>query len=1334
MVHGQVVEISAAETNGDACHALLRNCGSNAPLQLHHDIQDQVEGKSFDHITDCFTPVCTPGEPVHLYFAGCPHNSGSSADEESAKSHAEALCSMIADFMPQCFIVENLVDSRFSEIFRTRAVGEQYEWFALPMNCHPLPTLRSRVYTIGAKVGVNLGPNGFQGMKRNLYELVAKIAAMPLHHFEAFLQGTEDRVREPMRRWLDAEAEAKYTSCFKEAIGRAMDCKAIPKDYKMLLKHPDSRVSSRCPDLEPWISAQIDAYELVIAYLLKGSEMTEEQKGKLHIVADVGQTCGRGKIALFGDLPAVASSSRWFSFKFHRFLSTTEMASCMGFPHSKKKAASVPVPAAEENMASSHPTMLALMDKWTATSFQEWLKQQPMEPQAFGGLQAFDEQGFVEAMHSGGEYNCTVHASSILPSTLTHSHLVPGMSAVQRVMDNLWCRESASFHGLTWQEITYIGAWSKEEAPAMGSLQPLSQDVQRLGFWMRLLQAHEEGWASELALALRTMKVCFVFVATAEKLESKKWELSAKQDTLAETAILRGWKRVLGIVHLKSQMVSRWLAKEKVIVSKEQIGAMVLVRRRVGEADLDSFMTEMEEQHGVDHLLSKYGTIEKLCQLTNVKSDAKLSNALLAYAMHDIRERLKNFVLSNSETKQGVLASAKGSLLSRRILFYLISKLRLARSEIKACPEDLGLATNLRSAAGFFSNFLSHKAYHDSGLTTLASDKTWLSQLLPYQRDSLQSLRLLLEPSPAMCKLLEDTVEKNQHISAEEVLQQPRWDSELSLQKLLIAKESWPQNVISPWQDLDALHPAPVVEAPPVQKLADEKKVDEEAQAKDANQSAETAAEIESDDKMVCHEQDIQAMPCEIVEAQKAELTVSEIMQEVIHDLVLPTWLLDIFKKVTPEVLKTMIESATSRLGLISLECCADAWVHFEVMENTSLPKMIQKYLAQDGSKLIIMDGKHLGHGRQGHSPGVPLPFMRAVLGSVLEIADEEAVHFKGDNILLVTDGRNNKCEAQLKKELKLGTKKARNICKRKGILQIRCLYHLREFSSSGHLAIKSKKVLHAQLAEPLENWMVLRGKTCAIPAIPRKHVDMGESSSRSISNLSLKSKEECDLCLVMPNVMESIYSTCCQIFDSTGGKQAEEKEEKVTSDTDEAASGESDKEMDPVQDPGMPCYLFPMGNSEAASREMLNLFGGKDKQKRQCLDISPGSGSLAWACARDEYRYTGLVASAQHGRVLRSSLIALILKEMVLGRKDGGFCNRRFLSKSRSLGSTIDEEQHRMPSNQPLVQQTLFNVIKEQAPASEAPQPLNSGATPPPITDVKPRHSGSKEDDSFSD
>lgn len=181
--------------------------------------------------------------------------------------------------------------------------------------------------------------------------------------------------------------------------------------------------------------------------------------------------------------------------------------------------------------------------------------------------------------------------------------------------------------------------------------------------------------------------------------------------------------------------------------------------------------------------------------------------------------------------------------------------------------------------------------------------------------------------------------------------------------------------------------------------------------------------------------------------------------------------------------------------------------MHFEVMEALSLQKMMSKYLAEGGSKLIIMDGKHLGHGRQGHSPGIPLPYMRAVLDTVLELSDEEAIHFKGDNILLLTDGRNTRCEMQLKKELKSRIKsktmQARNICKRKGLLEIRCLYHLREFSNSGHLAIKSKKMLHAQLAEPLENWLVVRGKKCGIPLVPRKYVDLGESSSRSISNLS---------------------------------------------------------------------------------------------------------------------------------------------------------------------------------------------------------------------------------------
>lgn len=52
--------------------------------------------------------------------------------------------------------------------------------------------------------------------------------------------------------------------------------------------------------------------------MLKEADLNQETKDKMHIVADVGQTCGRGKVTMFGDLPAVAASSRWFSYKLGR--------------------------------------------------------------------------------------------------------------------------------------------------------------------------------------------------------------------------------------------------------------------------------------------------------------------------------------------------------------------------------------------------------------------------------------------------------------------------------------------------------------------------------------------------------------------------------------------------------------------------------------------------------------------------------------------------------------------------------------------------------------------------------------------------------------------------------------------------------------------------------------------------------------------------------------------------------------------------------------------------------------------------------------------------------
>ena len=108
--------------------------------------------------------------------------------------------------------------------------------------------------------------------------------------------------------------------------------------------------------------------------------------------------------------------------------------------------------------------------------------------------------------------------------------------------------------GLAWKEVVHVAAYSKTSAPQ--NFMPLSQDPQRWAFWLRLHEAWKSGWADELLSALGSMKVCFVFCASEEACESKKWELANRMDSLAECAVLRGWKRLLGVVHVKTQLAS----------------------------------------------------------------------------------------------------------------------------------------------------------------------------------------------------------------------------------------------------------------------------------------------------------------------------------------------------------------------------------------------------------------------------------------------------------------------------------------------------------------------------------------------------------------------------------------------------------------------------------------------------------------------------------------------------------------------------------------------------------------------------------------------------------
>ena len=215
----------------------------------------------------------------------------------------------------------------------------------------------------------------------------------------------------------------------------------------------------------------------------------------------------------------------------------------------------------------------------------------------------------------------------------------------------------------------------------------------------------------------------------------------------------------------------------------------------------------------------------------------------------------------------------------------------------------------------------------------------------------------------------------------------------------------------------------------------------------------------------------------------------------------------------------------------------------------------------------------------------------------------------------------------------------------------------------------------------------------------------------------SLKTKEEAALCMVSESRRNLIYASS-GVISVKPKPQAEAPAPVVTdSESENESNGNASDCEPPDAEPQGVSPLFPMGTSEATSREMLNQFGHVGQTKREILDLAPGGASMAYAACRDCYRYTGIVGCPEHGRVLKASLILLIMKDFALGRKDG-FANTRFLTKTRSLGSAIDEE---------------------KAAACEAVESLRATAV---VTPAEPREPTGPtaeppredEDDSFSD
>ena len=205
---------------------------------------------------------------------------------------------------------------------------------------------------------------------------------------------------------------------------------------------------------------------------------------------------------------------------------------------------------------------------------------------------------------------------------------------------------------------------------------------------------------------------------------------------------------------------------------------MCLVYERIIAAQLGGIMEDLEVAAGADHPLAFVSTLEKIMSLTKIDKHQELSNNLLEWIFYDALNCFRSGWLDRDAKRDEMLAFSKASLLGRRVVFYLVQKLKYGATDMAADP---------RTSAGFLANMSSHKCFSKGGFHD-GADQTWLSDLYPFQREALYIFKLLFSGNADFHNALLEGSARDPNVSAEQVLQLPKFKSLVNLDHLMEVK------------------------------------------------------------------------------------------------------------------------------------------------------------------------------------------------------------------------------------------------------------------------------------------------------------------------------------------------------------------------------------------------------------------------------------------------------------------------------------------------------------------------------------------------------------------
>ncbi|CAE7766111.1 unnamed protein product [Symbiodinium sp. CCMP2592] len=945
----------------------------------------------------------------------------------------------------------------------------------------------------------------------------------------------------------------------------------------------------------------------------------------------------------------------------------------------KKGKPTAAVPSASVDVGTAlagHPTCEALLEAASVIKLEEFASDAVDQ----GGIRAFDLTEYRATMKRDGEYTCTTCINRFPLLGFAHKTIAPnrGRSELKpfarccSVMGTVMCQcdtvtgsvkiaedrhfrseggEVSCIRG--WADVIEVRAASFNDPP--GEYEVCNGDAYRqkpsVAFILSWAKAVTEKSAAHKDFA---HLVKFVYLPEVEQFERHKWICAEITGDAAESLTLQGWRKICGLALVENLLrtmnrpcdataLEKWFGNKVKGMTAKTIAKNLRIHKRVTACNgASEIIRELDDFCKGRHALATTQGLDILCSKTNIQNNPSVSSQLLLWCLEQFWLEVREDRLESEPTKDTMTCFVNRALLKRRVLTYCCNKFRPQAKPVQVEGHAEGSASK-ETWPSLSDLFGSMKKFKASGLEIGSTTKmSWdyLSDVVDFNVSLIRGA----------CDKAINTVlvEQGPMVSAEVFLRSPPfvktgvWDVEATLR----LKDELERPAVS--------EPEPAEPVPEQPKEPDTKPVEE----------PEVAMLDTHDD----HEEPAKMDRCGLFDGA-----------------VIPQFLKDVFARIEDDA---KFERMNTFMEILVAPTTAPNWriaLEKVVQEHDNMNQMFV-YDVKRETKPVTKDAIQTPFRRMPTLEGSTFKHVLAALslgrGLVLCVGlacfDQQKPLLKETSAVIVLDGRRQANTQCITSDLAKYVKKCPGLYpKASAWVSIRCMYHCREFDAGGALCM-TRRGLSSTAPDPLENMLVVLPKKYK-PDCRAIHAYNCDSYSRGWFGLGMKDKSgfdlttlpEVDANLIHGGLKDEVKAAAVQ------GQQEQGKPEQGQSGDSTAVNDdyedEEEAEQAPSSGPGTmsPSHhlLWAWEGPAEFYNAMTDAFVLGAPTDAILVDITPGSGIAAVVACKKKMTYVAFAANEVHARFIRSTVLAKIVGETILG--DASWSRKRVLSREESLTGT---------------------------------------------------------------